>query len=187
MQLPVELQAALRLEVPCRAFVRSWKQPRCCLTAEEGKGDAERVIGMLLNLLLIKVPPFSAPSFIKGTSCLWIISVSLMFASVETSHTASSEQRMNEASEGMISSRCFYSVLPHSFAGLHLSYLSLFPLAPSLSTPSHQLLFQVLTPPYLCSGPHPLLKSSCCPGILLLIAVGLLPCCQQCMSNASVY
>lgn len=110
-----------------------------------------------------------------------------MFGSVETSHTASSKQRMNEASEGMISSRCLYSLRPHSFLSLHLCYLSLFPLAPLLSTPSHQLLFQVLTLSYLRSGPHPLWKSSCYPGILLLTTVGLLPCCQKCMSNVSVY
>lgn len=58
MWLPVELQAALTHKVPCRTFVRSWKQPRCDLTAEESKGDAKRVIGMLLNLSPVKVPPF---------------------------------------------------------------------------------------------------------------------------------
>jgi len=69
----------------------------------------------------------AALSFIKGASCLWIIGVALMFGSVETSHTASSKQRMNEASEGMISSRCFCSVLPHSFSGLHLLLLHVSP------------------------------------------------------------
>jgi len=41
----------------------------------------------------------------------------------------------------------------------------MFPLAHSLSAPSCQLSFQVLTLPYLCSGQHPLFQSSCCPGV----------------------
>lgn len=76
---------------------------------------------MLLNLLPVKIPPFLC--FIKGASCLWIIRVSLMFGSVETSPTALSNQRINKVSEGMISSRCFYSPLPNSFSSLCLCYL----------------------------------------------------------------
>lgn len=72
--------------------------------------------GMLLNLSPVKIPPFLY--FIKGASCLWIIRVSLMFWSVETSPTVLSNQRINKTSEGMISSRCFYSALPSSFSSL---------------------------------------------------------------------
>lgn len=144
-QLPVGLRAALRREVPCKAFFRPLKQPRCGLTAEKGTGSAERVIGMLLNLLPVKDPPFpcSFPhrafqSSLDHRSCL-------VFGSVETSHMASSRQRMSEASEGTIS-RCFYSVLPHSFAGLHLRYLALFPLA--LWSPSSSLLSALVSGAY---------------------------------------
>lgn len=144
-QLPAGLWAALRLEVPCKAFFRPLKQPRCGLTAEKGMGSAERVIGMLLNLLPVKDPPLACSfphrafqSSLDHRSCL-------VFGSVETSHRASSRQRMTEASEDPIS-RCFSSVLPHSFAALHLPYLAPFPLA--FPSPSSSLL------PALVSGAY---------------------------------
>lgn len=82
--------------------------------------------GRLLTLSPVKIPSFLY--FTKGAGCLWIIRVSLMFGSVETSPTALSNQRINKASEGMISSRCFYSALPNSFSGLCLCYL--YPVSP---------------------------------------------------------
>lgn len=89
--------------------------------------------GMLLNLSPVKIPPFLY--FIKGASFLWIIRVSLMFGSVETSPTALSNQRISKVSEGMMSSRCFYSALiPSQVCASVIS--TLFPLAPSLSANS---------------------------------------------------
>lgn len=143
MQLPVELQAALRLEVPCRAFVRSWKQPRSGLTAEEGKGVAERVIGMLLNLSPVKVPPFLCSFLYK--KCQWSLDHQSRLDVWECGNLPRSfKQAKNEWGFWRHDNQQVLLFLPRSFSGLHLCSLSPFPLAPSLSSPSSCSCFRCL-------------------------------------------